>query len=262
MSKALFADGGIALTIASIARLELNAPGRCNAVSGIMWKGLIQACERIEEVSEIRVIILSGIGKHFCAGADISEFGQVYATRESSTAYNSLVRTAEARVRHLPQPVIAEIRGAALGAGCGLAMAADLRFASTTARLGITASRLGLVYSPEDTAQLIEKIGPIRAKDMLMSARIIEATEALSWGLIDRAIPEGDLEQAVLKYAAELAERSRTSLDATKRIVNGLTAPVPSLCDMLRPFYVEAFQGPDAVEGRASFLEKRAPKFR
>lgn len=262
MGENWIAEGRIKVSVGRIARLEINAPARSNAMSRAMWKGLIEACEQISRSSETRVVILSGMGKHFCAGADIAEFAEVYATPETAAAYNSVYREAEEKVRYLPQPVIAEIRGACVGGGCGLALSADFRLAGTTARLAVTASLLGLAYSPEDTARLIAKVGPGRAKDMLFSGRFIEAPEALSWGLVDRVVPENELAEKVAAYAAMLADRSRTSQMVAKKMIDSLGAPPGELCDALRPLYEGAFQSADFVEGRAAFLEKRPPRFR
>lgn len=262
MTERWFAEDRIKLTVDRIARLEINAPARCNAMSLAMWRGLTEACELISRSSETRVVILSGAGKHFCAGADIAEFDEVYATQETAAAYNSIYREAEEKVRCLPQPVIAEIRGACVGGGCGLALSADFRLAGTTARLAVTASLLGLAYSLEDTAQLVAKVGPGRAKDMLFSGRYIAAPEALSWGLVDRVVPEGELTEKVAAYAAMLADCSRTSQMVAKKMINSLGEPPRELCDALRPLYDGAFQSADFVEGRTAFLEKRPPRFR
>ena len=127
------------------------------------------------------MVLLTGAtqaGGTFSAGADITEFKEVYATPETTNAYNGMVRLALSRLRDLDRPVIAVIAGACVGGGCGLALAADLRFAAPEARFGITAARLGIGYSPEDNAQLVEKIGPARAKDLLFSARLIEIGRA------------------------------------------------------------------------------------
>ncbi|MGX5802673.1 enoyl-CoA hydratase/isomerase family protein [Bradyrhizobium sp. Arg314] len=262
MALETFSEGCLELKVAGIARLTLNRPHVRNAVSERMWAGLIEACRRIEGVPEIRVLIISGEGNHFCAGADISEFGRVYSSNERVEAYNDLYRQAKTAIRNLSVPVIAEVKGACMGAGLGLSLSADLRFADETAQIAVTASKLGLAYSPDDSARLIATIGLARAKDMLFSARTIEATEASSWGLVDRVVPGKQLSAIMNSYAAELAERSPASLAATKMITDSLVSPDLKLCGKLQPFYDQLFSGEDIVEGRSAFLEKRPPRFR
>lgn len=265
MTTQTFADGGVLLHKAPIARIELNAPARRNAMSRAMWEALIEICDVIAADDTIRVVLLTaaaGEGKPaFCAGANISEFEAVYATEETTRAYNGLVRRAQARLRALPRPVIAVIRGACVGGGCGLALAADLRFADTTVRMGITPTKLGLAYSPEDTMQLLEKVGPARAKDLLFSARLMDAEEARDCGLIDRLTPPEALDTAVEDYATSLAALSAGSIRAAKAIINGLTGPGQPDMDTLRAIFEASFASADFAEGRAAFLDRRAPDF-
>lgn len=265
MSTLPFADGRVLLHKAAIARIELNVPEKRNALNRAMWEALIGICDLIAADDTIRVVLLTaarGEGKTaFSAGADISEFEAVYASEETTRAYNGLVRTAQARIRALPRPVIAVISGACVGGGCGLALATDLRFADTTVRMGITPTKLGLAYSPEDTMQLLEKVGPAKAKDLLFSARLMDGTEALECGLIDRLLAPGDLDAAVTDYAETLARLSAGSIRAAKTIINGLTDPGHPDMDALRAIFEATFSSADFDEGRAAFLERRAPKF-
>lgn len=262
MPHQTFADGALSLQIAPVARLVLNAPHRRNAMSRAMWAGLIAACDAAEANPDTRVLILTGAEGHFCAGADISEFEQVYEDPAQTAAYNALVRSAQARLRNATLPVLASIRGACVGGGCGLALSADLRFAANGVRLGITPSRLGLAYSPEDTAQLIEKVGVAPARDLLYSGRLVDGPEAYKIGLVDFLLPEDELEASVEVYAQELCQRSRTSILAAKRIINGLVALDQARAKDLHEIFEQTFKGADFAEGRAAFLEKRPPHFR
>lgn len=265
MTTVSFADGGVLLHKGTIARIELNAPDRRNAMRRAMWEAMIEICDVIAADDQIRVVLLvaaQGEGKAaFCAGADISEFAEVYATEDTTRAYNALVRTAQARLRALPRPVIAVISGACVGGGCGLALAADLRFADTTVRMGITPTKLGLAYSPEDTMQLLEKVGPAKAKDLLFSARLMDGAEALDCGMVDRLLAPADLDAAVEDYAAALACLSAGSIRAAKAIINGLTDPGQPDMAALRAIFEASFASADFTEGRAAFLERRKPEF-
>jgi enoyl-CoA hydratase/carnithine racemase len=260
-----YADGRLRLHEGQIARIEINAPKRRNAISRAMWEVLPSICQRIASNEEVRAVLLSAspdAGGIFCAGADISEFDAVYADMASTRAYNALVRLAQQALRTLPRPVIAVIGGACVGGGCGLALAADLRFASTEARFAITPARLGIAYSPEDTAQLIEKVGPARAKDILFSGRMLSAQEALSFGLVDRVLAPAELDTAAQAYAQEIARLSSESIRTAKAIVNRLSEPDAETCRDLHALFEASFSGQDFAEGRKAFMEKRPPRFR
>jgi enoyl-CoA hydratase/carnithine racemase len=260
-----YADGRLRLHRSRIARIEINAPERRNAIARAMWEALPAICERIAADAEIRAVLLSATpdaGGIFSAGADISEFDAVYGDIASTRSYNLAVRVAQQALRDLPRPVIAMIGGACVGGGCGLALAADLRFASTQARFAITPARLGIAYSPHDTAQLIEKVGPARAKDILFSGRMLTAEEALSFALIDRVLDPDELETAAQAYAEGIAGLSPESIRTAKVIVNRLSEPDAEACRELHALYEASFLGPDFAEGRRAFLEKRPPDFR
>lgn len=259
-----FADGRMVLFPGRVARIEINAPERSNALSRAMWQALPLICDAIEADAQIRAVLLTAsadAGGAFSAGADITEFAEVYASAASTEVYNALVRTAQARLRDLARPVIAVVAGACVGGGCGLALAADLRFAAPEARFGIPAARLGLAYSPEDTAQLVAKIGPSRAKDLLFSARLIGAEEALAIGLIERILPASDLLAGSMAYASDMADLSTRSIQMSKAAINRLLTPDKAVCAALNQAFVAGFAGADFAEGRSAFLARRPPKF-
>jgi enoyl-CoA hydratase/carnithine racemase len=260
-----FADGRLILHPGRVARIEIAAPDRRNALSRAMWQAIPLICDAIETDPDMRAVVLTGaaeVGATFSAGADITEFEEVYATAQATNAYNAMVRLAQARLRALDRPVIAVVAGACVGGGCGLALAADLRFAAPEARFGITAARLGLGYSPEDTAQLVEKIGPARAKDLLFSARLIAADEALAIGLIERIFPADALLTQATRYAQDLADLSAFSIRATKITIDRLVAADPAVCAGLHEMFVAGFEGPDFKEGRTAFMNRKKPVFK
>jgi len=249
-----FAEGGLILTPGRIATLTLDRPQRRNAMTRAMWAAVPDICDRISDDPTIRVLILTGAGdKAFCAGADILEFATVYATPEAAAEYNTLVRLAQQRLRDLRCPVIAAIRGACYGGGCGLALACDFRVAEGAAQFAITPARLGLAYSPADTWQLIEKVGVSRAKDLLLTGRAIEVDEALEIGLIDR------VDQTAQTLAGHLAGLAPNALRAIKAVCNGLSLPVAPA--PLHQAFEETFASAEFREGYTAFLEKRAPDF-
>lgn len=254
-----FADDGLRLRPGAVARLELHAPARRNAMSRAMWAGLAEACAAIRAMPGVRVVILTGAGGQFSAGADISEFAAVYATPQSTAAYQALMGDALDALAGLPMPVLAQIHGNCIGGGCALALAADLRFAASDAVLGITPARLGIAYPPQDTARLIAAVGAARAKDLLFSARLVDGQAAAAMGLVDECLPPDALTERVAAYAGDLAERSPLSQRAAKAIVNGLQAGQGMAA--LQPLFEAVFAGPDLAEGRAAFEAKRPPRF-
>ncbi len=258
-----FAEGRLGLVRrGAVATILLNQPERKNAISFAMWQALPEVTAAITADETIRVVLVTGAGGTvFSAGADISEFAAVYADPERTIAYNAAVRAGQAALRYLERPVIAMVTGPCIGGGCGLALAGDLRFASSDARFAIPPSRLGLAYSYEDTAQLVEKVGPARAKDMLFSARQLDAAEALAIGLVDRVFPVGELTGATNAYADELAALSQTSIRAAKAIVNLIADAAPDGRERAASIAAASFAGPDFQEGFRAFLEKRRPEF-
>jgi enoyl-CoA hydratase/carnithine racemase len=242
-----------------IARLTLHAPATRNAMTRSMWAALPGLIDRIAADPAIRVVILTGAGGAFCAGADIGEFADVYATSQSAEAYNTIVRAAIEALRTLPRPVLAQIEGPCVGGGVALALACDLRFADPGAVFAITPARLGIAYSPADTALVVAAVGAAGAKDLLFSGRRVDATEAHAMGLVDRISAQGGLEAAVSDYAEALAALSPASIAQAKATVNALA---PSSADpALRAGFAALFSGPDFAEGRAACLDRRAPRF-
>lgn len=249
-----YAEGGLLLEPGEIARLTLDRPDRRNAMTAAMWAAIPEICDRVAGDGS-RVLIVTGAGdKAFCAGADISEFATVYGTPEATAAYNGDVRMAQAHLRDLACPTIAEVRGVCYGGGCGLALACDFRVATADASFAITPSKLGLAYSPADTWQLIEKVGMPRAKDLLLTGRAVTAAEALDIGLIDRI---DDNASALSDHLANLAP---SALSAIKAICNGLSDP--ALSNDLQATFEATFAGSEFREGYNAFLDKRRPNFR
>lgn len=254
-----YADGGLILSPATVATLTLNAPATKNAMTRAMWRDLPVVAARIAQDETIRALVVTGAGRAFSAGADIGEFAEVYADAASAAAYNAIVRAGVAALRDLPRPVLAQIDGACVGGGVALALACDLRFAAAEAFFAVPPARLGIAYSPGDTALLVEKVGPARAKDLLFSARRIDAAEALAMGLVDRVLAADDLSAAVADYAAGLSRLSPASIRQAKATVNALA---PATSDpALAAALAALFTGPDFAEGRAAFLERRSPRF-
>lgn len=246
----------------AIARLVLNRPAKHNAINLDVWHSLPRIAAEIDADPAIKAVVVTGAGgKAFSSGADIGEFAEVYATPESSRAYNDAVRAGFHAVERLSKPTVAMIQGVCVGGGCGLALNCDLRFAAAGARFGITPAKLGLVYSFADTKRLVDTVGPARAKDILFSGRLVEAEEALRIGLIDRLLPAEALEAATLDYVTGLTALSQYTIRATKRIVQEMVDGADAETPDARRLFDESFAGIDFREGYAAFLDKRKPGF-
>ncbi len=212
MSVSLAVDG-------AIARLTLERPEALNALNRELTAALEGALDRLQHDPHISVVIVSGRGRSFCAGNDIRETAAL-SPEEAEALAERQARLMD-RFQHLSQVAIAAIRGDALGGGCMLAAAQDLRIAEASARFGLPEVTLG--FNPAyGIRRLLDVIGGAHARDLMLSARIIEAAEAFRMGLVTRVVPDGTLEQAAAELAAEVARHPREGLAATKAIVAGI----------------------------------------
>lgn len=252
---------GLDLRVADeIATLTLNRPARRNAVNQAMWRGLPEVLEAAR-AARVKVLVLTGAGEAFAAGADISEFEQVYADRATAGAYFGEIAAAMDALANFESPTLARIDGACVGGGLGLALCCDLRIASDRARLGITPAKLGLMYALSDTKRLVDVVGPTRAKDILYTGRILTAGEAFGIGLIDAVTPLGDLDAAVAAKAEAIAGASQWSARKAKQIIRRILDGQADDDTETNAWMLDAVEGDDFVEGRDAFLAKRAPKF-
>lgn len=256
------AEEGLRLELdGAVAELVLARPSRQNAISQAMWRALAEHCQALDADPTVRVVVVRGEPPAFSAGADIAEFPLVFADETSAHAYNELVQDALGRLERLGKPTIARIEGSCIGGGCGLAVACDLRFAASNARFGITPAKLGLAYSLGDIKRLVDLVGPARGKDLLYSARLLDAQEAQQIGLVDRVVPPEDLAATVDDYVSSLLDLSGNSHRLIKRLTGLVMAGTAHETEESRALRDGAVGHPDFVEGRQAFLEKRRPRF-
>ncbi len=257
-----FADGALELRIQDdVAVLTLNRPDKRNALTQAMWRALPAVVAEVEADPAAKVMVLTGAGGHFAAGADIGEFETVYATRDSAAAYAAEIARAMEAVAHLSKPSVAAIPGACVGGGLGLALCCDIRMAADHAKLGITPGKLGLRYSLGDTRRLVEAVGPSAAKDILFTGRILTADEALSLRLIDASLPSADLDGAVRAKADAIASASQWSARRTKAVVRRILDGQTRDDDTTQGWFLDGLEAEDFREGRDAFLQKRTPVF-
>lgn len=244
------------------AHLVLNKPAKRNALSEAMWRAIPRLLNEAEADPAVRLLVVRGEGGAFAAGADISEFEEVYATTERAADYSRAIAAALDGLAAFARPTLAAIEGACVGGGCGLALACDLRFAATGSKFGITPGKLGLVYTVNDTKRLIDAVGVSAAKDILFTGRILPDEEALAMGLIDRLVAPDALDEAVTDFGDQIAKTSAVSARITKQIIARIQAGQAQDNAETRKLFLDAFQGADFQEGYRAFLAKRAPDFK
>jgi enoyl-CoA hydratase/carnithine racemase len=248
----------------AIGRLIFNNPARHNAVSLDMWEGVAQIVEDFEKDDSVRVIVVSGAGgRAFVSGADISEFKERRASEEAAAAYARVSEGARLRLQETLKPTIAMIRGYCIGGGVGTALACDLRIAAEGSKFGIPAAKLGLGYAYDGIKKLVDLVGPAHAREIFFTARQFTAEEALAMGLVNRVVPEAELESYVDNYCAMIAGNAPLTVRAAKVAIREAlkdeSARDLALCKQLVD---DCFASADYAEGRTAFMEKRKPQFR
>jgi enoyl-CoA hydratase/carnithine racemase len=244
-----------------VGEILISQPDRRNAISADMWADLAQAVDAANSDRCAALIVIRGEGDHFAAGADISEFAQVYETAASAEAYTRTMLSSLAQLEASPKPTLAAVRGACVGGGCSIALACDFRFADHTARFGVTPAKLGLVYSLDDTRRLVAAVGEANAKDILFTGRLLGADEAVAIGLAQRSIEKGRLDEIIALFAKEISDASGWSIAATKTMLRHLKTGAANGDSAAMQLLVQSFTGEDFREGYRAFLEKRPPKF-
>jgi len=255
-----------------VATVTLNRPDRLNAITPALSDALRQAAAELGRDDAVRVVIVTGAGRGFCAGADMALLQSLTRgaalPRTMGDAAVDAVAGRELQQRYnflsaVPKPVIACINGAAAGIGFVLALFADIRFAASDATLTTGFARRGLIAEHGSAFGLARLVGPAHAADLLLSSRKISGAEAAAIGLVNRALPPDELMPFTKRYALELAQAcSPRSL----RVIKQQLAALP-LQTMAQSFaeadrlMVESLASEDFKEGVAHFVEKRAPRF-
>lgn len=257
-------DKMIAEKDGAIGWITFNNPARRNAVSMAMWEALGDIVGNYATDDAIRVIVLKGAGdKAFVSGADISEFEEKRSSPETTKAYHDVSAKANGALRSVGKPTIAMIRGFCVGGGVSVALGCDLRMASDSSRFGVPAAKLGLGYEYDGVKRLIDVVGPSFAKEIFYTARQFSAPEALTMGLINRMLPDTELEAYVRETAASIAANAPLTVGSIKTLV-GEAVKAESERDMALCERVvdRCFASEDYVEGRTAFMEKRKPLFK
>lgn len=239
--------------------LRLNRPESHNALSVELVDALRSAVAALAH-SPARVLVLAANGPSFCSGADLKQRRTM--TDEQKYAHNRAINALANEIAGCPTPTIAALNGHAMGGGCELALACDLRFASSSATIGLTEARVGAMPGAGGSQRLPRLIGTARALEMMYSGEPVSAEKAKEWGLVNGVIGIDALYDHVLSFARLLASRSRKTSTLLKRVVyQGLDHSLVEGLELERLAIVEVLSSSDYAEGLAAFAERRSPAF-
>ena len=249
-----------------VLRLTINDPKRRNPVSTSLF-GTIEAEVR-SLPADVRVVVLTGAGDQvFASGADLSELGQPEGEGLGG-GFGEAMESAQAAIEACPAPVVARIQGHSLGAGYQLALACDLRVAVDTARLGVPASRFGLLPGPVHHRRMIQQLGPQVTRMLMLTGRSFTGEEALQRGLVDFSYSREELDAGVEKLCDDIIAGAPITVRNSKRMINRLLAMDASGIEMdqatrdeLQGLSDEAHSSEDVREGLTAFFERRKPNF-
>lgn len=240
--------------------VAINSPRTLNALNARIIGELKDAFRDCAGRSDVRAVILTGKGKAFVAGADISELSG-FTPREAA-AFSSSGYELFQIIEEMPQPVVAVINGFALGGGLELALACDFRFAAEGAKLGLPEINLGIIPGFGGTQRLAAVAGISKAREMILTGSRVDAVWSLASGLVDRVFPEDRLWDESLAFARDLATRSSSALAQAKSVLNSTrNLPVQEGLKVENRAFSACFEHPDSHEGIKAFLEKRKPRF-
>jgi enoyl-CoA hydratase/carnithine racemase len=238
-------------------------PERHNAVSLAMWAAAGKMLEDFRNDNNITVVVVTGAGgKAFVSGADISRFEKERSNEEAVARYNATVEKSCAAFHEFPKPTIAMIRGYCIGGGVGLATCCDIRICTEGSKFAVPAAKLGLGYGYLGLKRLVDVVGPSFAMEIFYTARQFSAAEALVMGLVNRVVPDGELESYVKTYADTIGENAPLTIRAVKATIMEIRKDESKRDVKRSQTLVEAcFKSRDYEEGRKAFMEKRKPVF-
>ncbi|HSD99811.1 MAG TPA: enoyl-CoA hydratase-related protein [Burkholderiales bacterium] len=244
-----------------IATVALNNPDRLNALSKAMWVGLGRTMHRLSAEDELRCIVVRGAGDKFAAGADIAEFEHERANARQAKEYGKIIHETMRAVAHCRHPTVAMIKGPCVGGGLEIAAMCDLRIAGRSSRFGIPVSKLGLTMGYGELMGLLALVGRAVTLEILLEGRVFDAEEACRKGLVNRVVPDSDVEAEAYATARRIAEGAPLVNRWHKQFIERLAfAADVAPGDWDEGF--ECFDTDDYREGVAAFLAKRKPDFR
>lgn len=244
-----------------ICRLTLTRPDSRNSLTRAVCAAIRQALDAVAVDSRCRVLVMEGSGGAFASGADIAELHRLRAEPELLRGMYRELRATQEQLYRLPQVTLALVDGHCLGAGLSLALACDLRLASSRSLFAASPARMGLLYSDRELWRLMLHTGPARARELMFTGRRVAADEALRLGLVERVTAPEHLPSALEELLAELNACAPASLLRTKAQLLRLEQPDGPRLAADEFESEQALFAPDAAEGMRAFLERRAPRF-
>lgn len=240
--------------------LTINRPEALNALNTMVLSELECFFYGLRQRTDIRLLIITGEGRSFVAGADIAEMSEM--TPEAALSFGKHGAAVFRMIELLPIPVIAAVNGFALGGGCELAMACDFRIASSKAKFGQPEVGLGIPPGFSGTQRLPRLIGPGKAAELIYTARVIKAEEALRIGLVNEVVEPEELMPRIQEIAEEILSKSPNAIAASKQAIQrGMQADIDTAIAIENYLFSHCFASDEQKEGMKAFLEKRTPKF-
>jgi len=250
-------------TDGAIATIVFDRPAKKNSFSLAMFKKLYDVLDELEKAPSVKVLIVRGVDETaFSSGADISEFLDARFETDKAKQYNDEALRAIDKLYRFPRPTIALIRKLAIGGGLELANSCDFRFASTDSKLGITAANVGIVYNLSSTKRLYNLVGSSKAKELLYTAKLISAEEAVSIGLINETYSPEQIDEEVNSFAQLLISKSSVANAGIKKVIQAIVDGENEENEELSEMILDSFSSDDYKEGIDAFLNKRKPNFK
>lgn len=256
-------DRLIATVEDGIGWLVFNNPERLNAVNFAMKQAIPPVIEAFDADDEVRVVVIAGAGERaFVSGADVTEFGERRSTPEAIRVYDEVTNRMWDSLRDLRKPLIALVRGFALGGGLEMALRADLRIAADNAEFGIPAVKIGLGFTFHNTQELLRVIGATKTADLLLTGRRMGAEESLACGLVNQVVSLEEIDPVVRDLAAEIAGNAPLAVRLVKaNMLADRLQPEERDHEYLDALVAACYASEDYAEGRRALAEKRRPEF-
>ena len=252
-------------TNGAVAWMRLNRPKAMNALSPLLVEELDRALAAIERDDTVRVVVVTGTGRAFSAGADLAFAFESISRGDAGpmTRFVERIGVVFERLSRFAKPVIAAVNGLALAGGLELVLCCDLVVAAESAKIGDAHANYGLLPGAGNAARLPKRIGSQRAKQLLFTGEFVAAADLVAAGLVNRVVPDGDLERAVQALAETIAAKSPLGLRRMKQVADAsLALSDEAALRLERRTLVEHFESEDVREGLAAFRDKRKPEFR
>ena len=246
----------------SVSILTLNRPERLNAVSPDLYRELEEALAKIESDPAVRAAVITGAGRAFCVGADLKSHAEGPMSPDERRAYIALAQSVNAAVQNSRVPVVAAVNGHAIGAGLELALSADFVLVAVNAKLRLPEIALGTFVGGGATYRLPQRVGDLKARELILGGDLFSGDDAVAMGLANRALPAEDVLEEALLLAEKLAASGPLSMAQAKRLLNRAPGVTP---EEARAEEATALEGimktKDWAEGVRAFAEKRPPRF-